>query len=146
MHKCIYCFFFRRDCSFSPSEAVVTCILTTTYEHRTTSFMPYACIWCYSLYAIVNDRLSALELAITPGVGHDGWANDVTLSNIHERSLFTSRFQLFQDHRSNHGNTIRMHLRPTPKLGYLSYKTQYLYVNGKHYSGTIQVSNRKYKM
>ena len=91
MHKCIYCFFFRRDCSFSPSEAVVTCILTTTYEHRTTSFMPYGA----TVYAIVNDRLSALELAITPGVGHDGWANVVTLSNIHERSLFTSRFQLF---------------------------------------------------
>ena len=35
-------------------------------------------------------------------MGHDGWANDVMLSNIH-------------------GNTIRMHLRPTSKLGYLSF-------------------------
>ena len=33
--------------------------------------------------AIANDRLSALELAITPDMGHDGSANDVTLSNIH---------------------------------------------------------------
>ena len=43
-----------------------------------------------------NDRLSALdlELAITPDMGHDGWANDVMLSNIHERSLFTSHFHL----------------------------------------------------
>ena len=39
-------------------------------------------------YVIVNDRLSALELAITPNMGHDGWASDVALSNIHERSLF----------------------------------------------------------
>ena len=50
-----------------------------------------------TLYAIVNDRLSALELAITPDMGHDGWANDVTLSNIHERSLFTSRFHLYKN-------------------------------------------------
>ena len=47
--------------------------------------------------AIVNDRLSALELAITPIMGHDGWANDVTLSNSHERSLFTSRFHLYKN-------------------------------------------------
>ena len=40
--------------------------------------------------AIVNDQLSVLALAITQGMGHDGWANVVTLSNIHERSLFTS--------------------------------------------------------
>ena len=50
-----------------------------------------------TVYAIVNDRLSALELAITPAIGHDGWANDVTLSNIHERSLFTSRFLLYKN-------------------------------------------------
>ena len=33
--------------------------------------------------AIVNDQLSALELAITPHMGYDGWDNVVTLSNIH---------------------------------------------------------------
>ena len=48
-----------------------------------------------TVYAIINDWLSTLELAITPNIGHDGWTNDVTLSNIHERSLFTSRFQLY---------------------------------------------------
>ena len=47
-----------------------------------------------TVYAIVNNRLGALELAITPNIGHDGWANVVTLSNIHERSLFISRFHL----------------------------------------------------
>ena len=41
--------------------------------------------------AIVNDQLSALELAITPNMGH-WWASDVALSNIHERYLFTSLF------------------------------------------------------
>ena len=41
--------------------------------------------------AIVNVQLSALELAITPNMGH-GWASDVALSNIHERHLFTSLF------------------------------------------------------
>ena len=41
--------------------------------------------------AIVNDQLSALELAITPNMGH-GWASDVALSNIHERYLFTWLF------------------------------------------------------
>ena len=50
----------------------------------------------YSLYAIVNDRLSALELAITPDMGH-GWASDVALSNIHERSSLTSRFLLYKN-------------------------------------------------
>ena len=49
-----------------------------------------------TVYAIVNDRLSALELATTPDVGHDGRANEVTLSYIHERSLFTSRFHLYK--------------------------------------------------
>ena len=74
--------------------------------------------------AIVNDQLSALELAITLNMGHDGWANDVTLSNIHERSLFTSRFHLYKNanFKSKYGNTIRMHLSPTSKLGYLSFK------------------------
>ena len=50
-----------------------------------------------TVYAIVNNRLSALKLAITPDMGHDGWANDVTLSNIHECSLFTSRFHLYKN-------------------------------------------------
>ena len=50
----------------------------------------------YSLYAIVNDQLSALELAITPNMGH-GWASDVALSNIHERSSLTSRFLLYKN-------------------------------------------------
>ena len=50
-----------------------------------------------TVYAIVNDQLSALELAITQDMGHDGWANDVTLSNIHMRSLFTSRFHLYKN-------------------------------------------------
>ena len=40
--------------------------------------------------AIVNNRLSALVLALTPNIGHYSWANDVTLSNIHKRSLFLS--------------------------------------------------------
>ena len=52
--------------------------------------------WHYSLYAIVNDQLSALELAITPDMGH-GWASDVALSNIHERSSLTSRFLLYKN-------------------------------------------------
>ena len=52
----------------------------------------------YLLYsAIVNDRLSASELTITPDMGHDGWANDVKLSNIHERPLFTSRFHSYKN-------------------------------------------------
>ena len=38
-----------------------------------------------TVYAIVNDRLNTLELAITLDMGHDGWASDVALSNIHER-------------------------------------------------------------
>ena len=72
---------------------------------------------CIDRSAIVNDQLSVLELAITPDMGHDGWANDVTLRNIHEHSFFTSLFHLYK-----YGNTIRMHLRPTSKLGYLSFK------------------------
>ena len=47
-----------------------------------------------TVYAIVNDRLSALELAITRDMGDDGWAIDDPLGNIHERSLFNSRFHL----------------------------------------------------
>ena len=50
-----------------------------------------------TVYAIVNDRLSVLELAITSDMGHDGWANYDTLSNIHERSLYTSRFHLYKN-------------------------------------------------
>ena len=50
-----------------------------------------------SLYcsAIVNDQLSALELAITPDMGH-GWASDAAHSNIHERYLFTLLFNLYK--------------------------------------------------
>ena len=54
-----------------------------------------------TVYAIVNDRLSALELAKTPDMGHDGWANDVTLNNIHEHSLFTSRFHFYKNTKVN---------------------------------------------
>ena len=50
----------------------------------------------YSLYAIVNDRLSALELAITPDMGH-GWASDVALSNIQKHSSLTSHFLLYKN-------------------------------------------------
>ena len=46
--------------------------------------------------AIVNDQLSALELAITPDMGH-GWASDVAHSNIHERYLFTLLFNLYKN-------------------------------------------------
>ena len=49
---------------------------------------------CIDCSAIVNNRLSPLELAITPDMGHDGLASDVALSNIHGRSLFTRRFHL----------------------------------------------------
>ena len=52
---------------------------------------------CIDCSAIVNDRLGALELAITPDMGHDEWANDVTLSNIHKRFLFTSYFDLYKN-------------------------------------------------
>ena len=52
---------------------------------------------CIDCSAIVSDCLSALEPAITQDMGHDGWANDVTLSNIHERSLFTLRFHLYEN-------------------------------------------------
>ena len=38
-----------------------------------------------------------LELAITPNMGHDGWASVVKLSNIHGRSIFTSRFHLYKN-------------------------------------------------
>ena len=57
----------------------------------------YSTVYGTTVYAIVNNRLSALELAITPDMDHDGWANDVTLSNIHERSLFTSHFHLYEN-------------------------------------------------
>ena len=50
-----------------------------------------------TVYAIVNDHLSALELAITPDMGHDGLASDVALSNNHEHSLFTMRFHLYKN-------------------------------------------------
>ena len=52
---------------------------------------------CIDSSAIVIGQLSALGLALTPDMGHDEWANVVTLSNIHERSLFTSRFHLYKN-------------------------------------------------
>ena len=52
---------------------------------------------CTTVYAIANDWLSALDLAITLDMGHDGWANDVTLSSIHELSLFTLHFHLYKN-------------------------------------------------
>ena len=56
-------------------------------------------------------------------MGHDGWANVITLSNIHERSLFTSRFHLYKNTKvSMETPYIRMQLSPTSKLGYLSFK------------------------
>ena len=65
------------------------------------SCLTLVCAGLYALngatvYAIFNDRLSALELAITLDMGDGGWANDVTLSYIHERSLFISRFHLYK--------------------------------------------------
>ena len=62
-----------------------------------------------------------LELAITPNMGH-GWASDVALSNFRERYLFRSLFILYKNTHCKYGFTIRMHLSPTSKLGYLSYK------------------------
>ena len=50
-----------------------------------------------------------------------GWASDVALSNIHERYLFRSLFHFILEHTSKYGFTIRMHLSPTSKLGYLSF-------------------------
>ena len=66
-----------------------------------------------TVYKIVNDRLAAFELAITPDVGHDGWASDVTLSNIHERSLFTSRFHLYKNIKvwKQHKNAFEPHFK-----------------------------------
>ena len=48
-------------------------------------------ISCIDCSAIVNDRLSALELALTSDMGHDGWANVVT------RSLSISRLHLYKN-------------------------------------------------
>ena len=58
---------------------------------------------CIDYSAIVNDRLSALELARTPDMGHDEWASVVMLSNIHERSLFTSRLHLYKNTQASMG-------------------------------------------
>ena len=52
--------------------------------------------WHIDCSAIVNDQLSALELAITPDMGH-GWASDVAHSNIHERYLLTLLFNLYKN-------------------------------------------------
>ena len=68
-------------------------ILTFVFLYKYQSIVNNGATVC----AIVNDRLNALELAITPDMGHDGWANDVTLSNIHERSLFIRRFRLYKN-------------------------------------------------
>ena len=46
-----------------------------------------------TIYAIVNDRLSALELVITPDMGHDGWASD----------LITRRFHLYKNTKVSMG-------------------------------------------
>ena len=53
------------------------------------------------LIAIVDERLSALELAIAPDIGHGGWANDVTQSSNHELFLFTSSFHLYKNTKVN---------------------------------------------
>ena len=42
----------------------------------------------------IDFKSMLLELAITLDMGHDGWANDITLSNIHECSLITRPFHL----------------------------------------------------
>ena len=71
--------------------------------------------------AIVNDRLSAFELARTPNMGHDGRANDVTLSNNHAIMSVLCLHRVFIYIKTQkYRNTIRMHLSPTSKLGYLS--------------------------
>ena len=50
-----------------------------------------------ALQAIIMLLLTiALELAITPDMGH-GWVSDVALSNIHECSSLTSRFLLYKN-------------------------------------------------
>ena len=77
-----------------------------------------------TLDAIVNDRLSALELAITPDMGHDGWANDVTLSNIlclHHLFIYIRTQKYVWKHHTNAFETY-FKIRPTSKLGYLSFK------------------------
>ena len=71
--------------------------MSKTRENSLTLKVFFSIIKGATVYAIVNDRLSALEIAITPDMGHDGWANDVTLSNIHHRSLFTSHFHLYKN-------------------------------------------------
>ena len=59
----------------------------------------YIYIYCIDCSAIVYDQLSALELVVTPDMGHEEWANVVTPSNIHERffCLFTSHFPLYKN-------------------------------------------------
>ena len=67
---------------------------------------------CIDCSTIVNDQLSAS--AITPDMGHDGWANVVTLSNIHERSSFTSRFHLYKNTKvcmKHHKNAFELHFK-----------------------------------
>ena len=74
-------------------------------------------LWRATVYAIVNDRLSALELAITPDKGHGGPMTSrlVTFMSIlclHRVFIYISKYW----------NTIKIHLRPNSKLGYLSFK------------------------
>ena len=52
-------------------------------------------------------------------MGH-WWASDIAQSNNHECYLFTLLFNLYKN-TSKYGFTIRMHLSPTSKLGYLSF-------------------------
>ena len=66
-----------------------------------------------SSHVLFNDRLSALELAKTLDMGH-GWASDVTLSNIHERSSLTSRFVYIRIQKSvlkHHNNAFEAHFK-----------------------------------
>ena len=93
---------------------------------------PYLLLCSYineSAQSIVNNgatvyaiRLSAIGLAITPDMGHDGWASDVALSNIHERSLITRRFHLYKNTKVSMGTPYEC---PTSKLGYLSFKLMF---------------------
>ena len=59
--------------------------------------LPYLSHTMALQFSIVNDRLSVLEPYITQDMGHNGWAIDVTLSNIHEHYLFKSHFHLYKN-------------------------------------------------
>ena len=70
-------------------------------------------------------------------MGH-GWASDVALSNIHERYSLTSPFLLYKNKKASI-ITIIMHLSPTSKLGYLSFKFEAEY--HKILDGTNDLQN-----